>query len=574
MSILHQMRSFVVTTVHFRFLLVVVAALLASPAHEAQAQGPMPLSPTEEEVATHMIGTVPVIRMDSKDFPEFPTIGAVPVELIVNEHGKVISARLEDEDDDGAEDLTKSQRALLRGIVTEAETTGLALQFRPFENQGRPVQARFEIQIPIRDLNEKPAKHIPFPQIHNWSSVKIVLSRTGCYGTCSSYRVEIHGDGTVLYDGGSYVAISGSHRASIASDGISAIVEAFRVADFFSLKDEYMWGATDLPTYTTSISFDGRTKEVIDYAGEHVGMPESVSKLEETIDHFSGVERWTKGNSETVPALISEKFDFKSPEASEILANVAQKGNVDAVRDLIAAGVIVSTKPVGPRLGVPGTALENAAQRGNVEMLQVLLSAGIRDSDAKTQALKRASSNGKIDAMRVLIGSGANPIAPDVLISAARSGIPSVVGEILKYRPDVNMRGQDGTTALIACLQAYHYSDADVNLREVVQILLDAGADPNGADKKGVTPLIANSRDIEIAQMLIGHGANVNAQASDGFTPLLNAETVELTRLLLKNGADPFAQTLQGETALDWAKRMNRKSQAALLQSVMSGKTQ
>jgi ankyrin repeat protein len=350
------------------------------------------------------------------------------------------------------------------------------------------------------------------------------------------------------------------------------MVETFRAADYFSLKDKYMWGATDLPTYKTSISIDGRTKEVVDYAGQQVGMPESVSKLEETIDRLSGVERWTKGNGETVPALMQEKFDFTSPKASEFLANVAQRGNAEAVRDLIAAGVIVSTEPVQPRLGMPGTALENAAQRGDVEMLRGLLSAGIKDPDAKTEALRRASSAGKMDAIRLLIGSGANPTATDVLIQASASGIPAVVQEILKYKPDANSRGQDGTTALIACLQAYHYKDKDVNLREVVRMLVDAGADPNLADNKGKTPLIANSRDLEIAQMLVAHGANVNAQASDGFTPLLNAGTVELTRFLLEHGADPFAKTDHGQSALDWAKQMNRKDQAALLEAAMARK--
>jgi len=335
-----------------------------------------------------------------------------------------------------------------------------------------------------------------------------------------------------------------------------------------------VWGATDLPTYTTSISIDGKTKEVVDYAGQQVGMPETVSKLEETIDRLSGVERWTKGNGETVPALMQEKFDFKSPQASEILANVAQKGSAEAVRDLIAAGVPVSSVPVQPRLGMPGTALDNAAQRGDVEMLRALLSAGIKDAEAKTEALKRASSAGKIEAMHLLIGSGADPAEPGVLVQASASGIPAVVQEILNYKPDANGRGQDGTTALIACLRAYHYKDKDVNRKEVVRMLLDAGADPNIADNTGMTPLIANSRDLEIAQMLIARGANVNAQAKDGFTPLLNAETVELTRFLLEHGADPFAKTDHGQTALDWAKQMNRKAQVALLEAAMAGKKQ
>jgi hypothetical protein len=86
----------------------------------------------------------------------------------------------------------------------------------------------------------------------------------------------------------------------VSADVVSEIVEAFRSADYFSLKNKYMWGATDLPTYTTSISIGGKTKEVVDYAGQQVGMPESVSRLEETIDRLSGVERWTKGNAETV----------------------------------------------------------------------------------------------------------------------------------------------------------------------------------------------------------------------------------------------------------------------------------
>ncbi len=204
-------------------------------------------------------------------------------------------------------------------------------------------------------------------------------------------------------------------------------------------------------------------------------------------------------------------------------------------------------------------------------MLRALLTAGINPA-AKTRALEHASLAGKMDAMRLLIGSGANPTAPDVLIGAAGSGMPAVVQEVLRYRPDVNSRGQGGTTALINCLGANHPNDRDVDLKEVVRILIDAGADPSIADNQGKTALIANSQDLQIAELLIAHGANVNARANNGVTPLLNAGTVELTRLLLEHGADPFAKTEQGETALDWANRMNRKDQAALLEAAMAGK--
>jgi ankyrin repeat protein len=111
-----------------------------------------------------------------------------------------------------------------------------------------------------------------------------------------------------------------------------------------------------------------------------------------------------------------------------------------------------------------------------------------------------------------------------------------------------------------------------VNLREVVRLLLDAGADPNIADNEGQAPLIANAWDIEIARMLVAHGANVNAQGKDGFTPLLNAGTLELMRFLLEHGANPFAKTERGETALDLAKQNNHKDMVALLEAAMSGK--
>jgi len=533
-----------------------------------------PISPDNEEIRAHLIDEMPIVRLDFSKFAGLEQIGVVPVEVTVDEQGNVSSAKLEGADQVDESNVPKAEREMVKTVIAEAEKAGMKLHFRPFEDGGRPVPAKFEIDIPVRDLEKQPSTHIPFPQIHDWNSVKIVLSRTGCFGTCPSYEVEVQGDGSVLYSGRGFVAITGPRRASISREAVLQLVEAFRAADYFSLKDKYVWGATDLPTYTTSISIDGKAKQIVDYAGEQVGMPESVSKLEESIDRLAGVERWTKGNAQTVSALMQEKFNFASPEASTVLANVAQMGDADAVRDLVAAGVVVSTKPTQVGFRVPGTALENAAWRGDVEMLRTLLNTGIKDVDAKTEALARAASAGKIDAVRLLIQYGANPIASDVLIGAAASGVPTVVQEILKYKPDVNGRSPENGTALIACLGAYHYKDTGVDLKAVVRALLDVGADPNLADNKGKTPLILNSRDLEIAQMLIEHGANVNARAKDGFTPLLNASTVELTRLLLQHGADPFAKDDRGETALDWAKQMNRKDQAALLEGAMTGKRQ
>jgi len=535
-----------------------------------------PIAPNDEEVAAHLIGEVPPIRVDFSKFTALESIGTIQVQLHVSEKGTVTTAELLGYDENEFDGLTRPQREMMKTLAEEAQKTAVSLRFRPFEEGGRAVMAQFDLEIPVRALEESAGKRVPFPEIHDFNSIRISLSRTGCFGACPSYRIEVHGDGTVVYEGGMYVAITGQHRATVSSDAVLEMVEAFRKTDYFSLKDKYVWGATDLPTYTTSLRVDGKTKAIVDYAGLRVGMPESLSKLEDTIDRLSGAERWTKGNAETVPALLEERFDFRSPEASEILTNVTERGTAEAVRDLIAAGVVVSSKPIlgRGRFADQSTPFGNAAFRGDVEMLHALLGAGFNDGKTLTDALERAASAGKLETMRLLIQYGANPTWPAVLIGAASSGVPDVVREVLKHRPDVNARGQNNTTALVAALKTNHHKEVGVDVKEVIRILLGAGADPNLANDKGETPLMLNARDLEIAETLVAHGGNVNAPAKDGFTPLLNAETLELTRFLLQHGADPFAKTEQGETALDWAKKMNRTDQAALLEAAMEGRKQ
>lgn len=137
--------------------------------------------------------------------------------------------------------------------------------------------------------------HIAFPEIDDWNSLRITLSRGSCYGRCPTYEIEIHGDGTVVYDGKENVATKGMRTAKISHASLVELVDVFRKADYFSLDDRYVAGVTDNPAYKTSISFDGVSKSVLDYVGRSVGMPSAVSDVETAIDRLSGAHKWIGG---------------------------------------------------------------------------------------------------------------------------------------------------------------------------------------------------------------------------------------------------------------------------------------
>lgn len=164
--------------------------------------------------------------------------------------------------------------------------------YKPFERDGHPVAARVRESIAFLPIGERPEVHVPFPEIHDWNSLRITLRRSGCYGMCSTYEIEIHGDGTVLYDGKAYVGTTGERTVKISRASLEKLVDAFRKADYFSLAAGYVTAVTDNPTYVSSISFDGLSKSVLDYVGRGVGMPPGVSDVEAAIDRLSGASKW------------------------------------------------------------------------------------------------------------------------------------------------------------------------------------------------------------------------------------------------------------------------------------------
>lgn len=101
--------------------------------------------------------------------------------------------------------------------------------------------------------------------------------------------------------------------------------------------------------------------------------------------------------------------------------------------------------------------------------------------------------------------------------------------------------------------------------RRIVERLIESGADINGTDMLGTSPLhkATSVGSIDLTHLLIRKGAKVNAQDKYGWTPLHIAclfsqnVSLEMIQLLLDGGADVHAKTKYGFSPLSLAEAGN-----------------
>jgi ankyrin repeat protein len=500
-----------------------------------------------QEVWSHQTGRHGIIRHESKQAEQL--YRAVTLRLVVSPEGEVKSVTpVEGPREDFAAAMAEARR----------------WKYLPFEKDDAPATVVITDYVRILPPEKLPKIHRDFPHTGSGNGVVMTLERTGCFGTCPGYSVEIHGDGTVKYTGKSYVVVTGEHRDHISAEQVSELIDAFRAANYFSLEDSYSYPVTDNPTYLTSFRVDQVEKHVHDYVGDEAGMPEAVSELEAMIDRVADTKKWIRGTAETVPSLKREGYDFKSADAASLLARASEGGSSEMIAALLAEGVGLTGKSEAGQ-----SALVAAAQAGDKKTVEMLMKAGAgkNDPEIETRALAAAARTGDLELVKKLLAYGGDPgkeirdeqESGTVLMSAALSGVPEIVEAVLAERPDVNTRDTRGRTALWYLNDGSRYRDEEhhADRARVVHLLAKAGMNLNSQDKDGNTALHEAYYE-DIANALIEDGANVNIRNADGETPLLSNFSAEVAKLLVAAGADVHARDHAGRNALDQALRLEK----------------
>jgi uncharacterized protein len=246
----------------------------------------------------------------------------------------------------------------------------------------------------------------------------------------------------------------------------------------------------------------------------------------------------------------------------------AANGNVELIRLLVADGADANAVDA-----VGETMLMAAVGSGELSAVEALIDLGAdvnqRDREFEQTALMFAARSGSVPIADALLAAGAEIDArtrvgpePRWILPNSRPGFSFGIGIIRGGLPeDRGMRPfqSGGMTPLLYAAREGH--------TDMVDRLLDAGADIDGVEANQIAPLLMaiSNNHADAARRLIERGANLDAQDWYGRSPLWSAVNVrnlylhnqtfehiadregmlEIVRQLLDAGADPNPRTTE-----------------------------
>ena len=171
-------------------------------------------------------------------------------------------------------------------------------------------------------------------------------------------------------------------------------------------------------------------------------------------------------------------------------------------------------------------------------------SADVNATDKHNQtALMLACEKGNNDAVNILLAAGADPNIADkdddtsLHVAVTENSSKEILQALINQGADVNARNKTNVTAIMIAYKK--------GFTESLDVLLNAGGNPNIAGSicfRSLHDAITRCYNKEVLQVLINHGADVNATNKNNETALMTAcwmENIDAINVLLKAGADP-----------------------------------
>jgi ankyrin repeat protein len=268
------------------------------------------------------------------------------------------------------------------------------------------------------------------------------------------------------------------------------------------------------------------------------------------------------GDSPQVQKVLGAGADanIADGDGTSALMHAVIESDVNVMKLLIEGGANVNA-----RNALDSTALMYAAT--NVAKTRLLLEAGadvkVKGKGGATPMSVAVTTFGSTPVLKLLTARGAEP-EDRLMVSAAQKGDLEAIQFLLSI--GVRPGGADSATLFAAVIG---------RCEACARLLVEKGAPANGVrlNGGGVLNETAKRAMPELSQLLLDHGASLDARDREGFTLLMQAvlsmeapaNRDRMVRWLIAKGVDPNATNDRGETAYQLAARMGSTSTLELL---------